>query len=204
MVMAGFSVLLGLYLWVLQASGHWGALGLAFAARLPLLGLLPFMVGMLCCRLLRRKPHWRHHAGGWTLLATALLVASAWAADVWALTQAPLVAMLLVSNLVYVPLFALLIVCLALDNGPLARGLSSPLLVLLGNASYALYLLHWLPLGVALWWLGPDGSAPLAGVLAGVAGLVTLSVVVYRWFEAPMRLRLVAALGRGPNAPQVA
>ena len=204
LVMAGFSVLLGLYLWVLQASGHWGALGLAFAARLPLLGLLPFMVGMLCCRLLRRKPHWRHHAGGWTLLATALLVASAWAADVWALTQAPLVAMLLVSNLVYVPLFALLIVCLALDNGPLARGLSSPLLVLLGNASYALYLLHWLPLGVALWWLGPDGSAPLAGVLAGVAGLVTLSVVVYRWFEAPMRLRLVAALGRGPNAPQVA
>lgn len=204
LVMLVFSVLLGLYLAVLWASGLWGATGLAFAARVPLLGLLPFVVGMLCCRLLRRKPHWRHHQGGWTLLALALLTASAWAADAWAPPQAVLLHMLLVSYGVYVPLFALLIVCLALDNGPLARGLRSPVLVLLGNASYALYLLHWLPLGVALWWLGPEGAAPLAGVLAGVAGLVALSVLVYRWFEAPLRLHLVATLGRGPNVSQVA
>ena len=203
-VMVFFSALLGVYLWILHASGHWGAFGLAFAARLPVLGLLPFVVGMLCCRLLRRNPHWERHRGGWTLLAMALLVSTALAADTWVAPEAPHLTLLLISNLIYVPLFALLLVSLALDNGPFGRGLSSPLLVLLGNASYALYLLHWLPLCLAVWWLGPDPAAPLSALLAGIAGLVALSVFVYRWFEAPLRLRLVAAFGRKSNQPQVA
>ena len=198
-----FSVSLGLYLWILQASGHWGAMGLAFAARLPLLGLWPFVMGMLCCRLLRRNPHWPTHKGGWTLLAFALLVVVAWATGAWAPPEAPHLALLLVSHLLYVPLFTVLIVCLVLDHGPLARFLSSPPLVLLGHASYALYLLHWLPLGAAVWWLD-DTPAPLWAVSMGIGGLVALSLMVYHWFETPMRLRLVAGLqGRRPNVSRV-
>ncbi|WP_110961478.1 acyltransferase [Acidovorax sp. ST3] len=196
LAMAIFSAFLGLYLWILQVSGHWDAMGLAFAARLPVLGLWPFVMGILCCRLLRHSRHMRPHQGALTLLAVTLLIAVAWAIDKWAPREAPHLALLLASHLLYVPLFAFLIVSLVLDSGPIAQWLSSPLLVLLGNSSYALYLLHWLPLGIALWWL--DDSAPsLLGVSLGISGLVMLSILVYRWFETPLRLRLVALLLKG-------
>ena len=196
-----FFVLLGVYLTVTWVSGHW-SVGLAFAVRFPLFGLLPFVMGLLCCRLIRSKPPWRRHRGGATLLAAALLVLAGWVAST--LGSQLSLPLLLVSNGVYVPLFAVLIVCLALDDGPIARVLRSPALVTLGNASYALYLFHWLPLGVALWWLGPNGVAPLSGVLAAIVGLVVLSVLVYRWFEAPLRQHLMATLRRGANVSQVA
>lgn len=194
-VLAFFAALIGLYLvgWPLWRNEE--TLMLSFASRLPLLGLLPFVVGMLCCRLLRRHHGWQHHQGGWTVLVVLLLVGTAWLADVWTEAPLPLQAKLLMSYFIYVPLFALLIVSIALDDGPLGRGLRSPALVLLGNASYALYLLHWLPLGMALHWVGPGGlSLPM--VLVGVLGLMVLSVGAYWWFEAPLRGRVSTGLQR--------
>ena len=46
------------------------------------------------------------------------------------------------------PLNGLLLIGFALGGGPAARGLSTPVAVYLGKASYAMYILH-VPM---LWW----------------------------------------------------
>lgn len=202
-VMAFFSLVLGLYLLLLKLTGAWGSVGLMFATRLPLLGLLPFVVGMLCCRLMRRNPHWRTHHSGWTVLALVLLVSVAWWAEQWSNGPWGLLALVLIAQLVYVPLFALLVVSLALDEGLLGRAMRSAPLVLLGHASYALYLLHWLPIGIAAHLMEPGRAAPLWSLAVGVASLTALSVLVYARFETPLRLWLVAALGQRRFAQRV-
>lgn len=194
-VLVFFGFLVGLYLVGWPLWSHEETLMLSFASRLPLLGLLPFVVGMLCCRMLRRYHGWHRHQSGWTVVVGLLLVGTAWLTNVWTDAPLPLQTQLLVSYFMYVPLFALLIVSVALDEGPIGRWLCSPTLVLLGNASYALYLLHWLPLGMALHWVGP-GQASLPMVMAGMLGLIVLSVGAYLWFEAPLRVRVSTGLQR--------
>ena len=203
-VMVVFAWGLGLYLLLLKLTGAWGPVGLIFATRLPLLGLLPFVVGMLCCRLMRRNTHWRTPHSGWTVLALALLVGAAWWAERWSNGPWGLLAPVLMAQLVYVPLFAMLVVSLALDEGLIGRAMRTAPLVALGHASYALYLLHWLPIGIASHLLGPGRPAPLWALAAGIASLVALSVLVYERFETPLRLWLVAIFARRRFAQQVA
>lgn len=88
------------------------------------------------------------------------------------------------------PLFAVLIYSLAWGQGLVARLFALPLLVMLGEASYALYLLH-VPVRLYLsrvlaapnpgtaWWTGY-----WAGYLCICLGL---SVAAYRWIERPAR-----------------
>ncbi len=90
------------------------------------------------------------------------------------------------------PLNALLLIGFALGGGAPARGLSMPLVVYLGKASYAMYILH-VPM---LWWYlrwSNTFSAPL--YLAAVIGI---SALVYRFIEEPanryLRSRVQAAL----------
>jgi peptidoglycan/LPS O-acetylase OafA/YrhL len=88
------------------------------------------------------------------------------------------------------PVFGLLIWALACGRGPLAWLLSRPLLLLLGEASYGLYLLH-----VPLWqWLQVPWGRPVFWYNAGLpyalgfAVLATcVSVVTYRLVECPAR-----------------
>ena len=93
---------------------------------------------------------------------------------------------------VFILPFTLLI--LALASGPtfLSRLLEQPGLVLLGEASYALYIVHWagqtfLRMGL----LGAYGT-PLvhAGFLLGTVGV---SLLCYRYVEVPWRRRLRGA-----------
>ncbi len=90
------------------------------------------------------------------------------------------------------PLNALLLVGFALGGGALARGLSTPVAVFLGKASYAMYILH-VPM---LWWYmrwSKSFSAPLY-----LAAVIAVSALVYRFFEEPanryLRSRVQAAL----------
>lgn len=80
---------------------------------------------------------------------------------------------------------------------PSDRGLlRTPLLILLGDASYALYILH-MPIG--FWWkmyvggLGPAGDWQLFGGFVVVT--VGLSVACFLWIETPLR-RIILALSQ--------
>lgn len=87
------------------------------------------------------------------------------------------------------PLFAALVYALAFESGPIARFLRLPLLVLLGEASYALYILH-LPL--MRYWatfvnvVGMDlhSASSFAAYLVLV---IAASILTLRFFEEPAR-----------------
>jgi peptidoglycan/LPS O-acetylase OafA/YrhL len=92
------------------------------------------------------------------------------------------------------PLFATIIVALALDTGRLQRSMSWPVLVLLGEASYALYIIH-VPVGSYL----NHGTRIIAGhrITAGLdygllylALSVAASVILLHFFEQPARRAL--------------
>ena len=92
--------------------------------------------------------------------------------------------------LLFTPLMAFLVAVLMAGPSWLSALLSKPALVILGEASYSLYLLHWLPYSV----LGPYGPAQGHPPI-GVAWLVVLltvaaSLVTWAWFERPAKDRL--------------
>jgi peptidoglycan/LPS O-acetylase OafA/YrhL len=103
--------------------------------------------------------------------------------------------------LLMTPFFAVLIVSLATPSRHRRQVLGAPLLVLLGEASYSLYLLH-IPeihLMQVAGWTGAVGWL-------GMAAAVGVSVVVFRTYETPMRLtiRRWAASSGHPPAPRLA
>jgi peptidoglycan/LPS O-acetylase OafA/YrhL len=104
----------------------------------------------------------------------------------------------LLHNGLLLPLFAMLIFGLAQGGGPLVWLLARPSLVLLGEASYALYILHVPLLGLAIRLSkamdigGRSASALFALVSATVT--IGLAVLAYRWIENPARRFLVNAV----------
>ena len=87
------------------------------------------------------------------------------------------------------PLFLLIVLTLALDTSRLSQGLGHPWLVLLGDASYALYILH-----VPIRWLFEDvlrlaGQAIAFGTMFSIylPLLIVLCVVVFQYIERPAR-----------------
>lgn len=97
------------------------------------------------------------------------------------------------SNAVLAPLFAMLVLGATKAEGFLPRLLSHPSMVLLGNASYALYLLH-LPL-LHWWTLQSVLSSPEVFCLIAVI----VSIICYRYFEIPL-LRWARGLANGQVA----
>jgi peptidoglycan/LPS O-acetylase OafA/YrhL len=89
------------------------------------------------------------------------------------------------------PAFAAVICGLALRPRWIAW-LEQPWLVLLGEASYSLYLLHGLILIVTLFFIQPDPSGvvrPVRALLSTCAAIL-VSVLVFRFVDAPLRRRL--------------
>jgi len=141
-----------------------------------------------------------------------------------ALTVAPVLAILLVlsfsSRLPFVvlhngllaPLFACLLYGLALGRGPVVWVLSRPLLVVLGEASYAVYLLQdpiWNVVVHAAWPLVSPGTSGDPWVLywahpwlAAIFGplLVGVSVASFYAYQEPARRWLSTKLGARPPA----
>lgn len=95
----------------------------------------------------------------------------------------------LVSSLM-MPLFMILIYRLACEEGLLSKALATPAAILLGEASYSLYILHF-PL---LSWIkqGVGGALTTPWTALGLCSLfmTLLSLAVFRFFEAPLRLTL--------------
>jgi peptidoglycan/LPS O-acetylase OafA/YrhL len=97
----------------------------------------------------------------------------------------------IVPGLVFLPAYSVLLVCFAVGNPMIEAVFSRPLLVLLGEASYALYLLH-----VIVWtWLFQAAGLPInpwtyALYLATALGL---SIACFRWVEVPARQYLLRA-----------
>jgi peptidoglycan/LPS O-acetylase OafA/YrhL len=149
----------------------------------PVARLLDFVVGMLVYRLPRHGwSGWR--ASGVEVGAVVVLLAAMVAypllgvADVWRM------------QLAYLPLMALVIWAFGQGGGALSTGLAgSKLLILLGDASFALYLVH-LPIlhgGLAVQDALGDaaiGWLPWAGMVTVLA--VVASVAVFRWVEMPL------------------
>jgi peptidoglycan/LPS O-acetylase OafA/YrhL len=94
------------------------------------------------------------------------------------------------------PLNAILLLGLALGGGPVARVLSTPPSLLLGKASYALYILH-IPV---LWWYKRSwiyrlaSPWPAGAALVYIAGAVVISALVFKLIEEPANRHLRKAL----------
>jgi len=149
----------------------------------PVARLLDFVVGMLVYRLPRH---------GWAGARASLVEMGAVAVLLAAMVAYPLLGVADVwrMQLAYLPLMALVIWAFGQSGGALSGWLArSKLLILLGDASFALYLVH-LPIvhgGVLLQNALGDaaiGWLPWAGAVIVVA--VAASIAVFRWVEMPL------------------
>lgn len=167
--------------WALSlADPGWVLLG----SRLPLLNLPAFVLGIVLARRHMARPPGQARPRRWfhsplapllALLATALILVD---------RDLSFASTALLPQALWVPaLFAWLITALAC-GGP--GVMTARPLVLLGDASYTLYLIHWLPLGFLLSGVLVAPVPPWLGA-ATVVGLVALSVLLYRGIEAPAR-----------------
>jgi peptidoglycan/LPS O-acetylase OafA/YrhL len=172
----------------LRGAGWWKSLGAAALACVlvrimwrigiddnvkPLIHLADFLIGIAASNVYdllvaRGKTHW----GPWLSSAGVLGVAGF-------IAYPQLIPQSLDINTVIRPLNALLLVGFGLGGGWVARALSTRVLVYMGKASYAMYILH-IPI---LWWAVHWGFRFSTEVY--VLLVIALSAVVYGWFEEP-------------------
>ncbi|SEU22304.1 acyltransferase family protein [Stigmatella erecta] len=151
----------------------------------PLLRLPEFLMGLVLGRLFLGESPSPRHSGALLAPAAAVLLLGAFA-------MSPSIPFVLLHNALLAPAFAALVYGLARGGGALGWVLSRPLLLRLGEASYALYILQYpvwkasqaLAEAVAPW-VDFRAPKPLFAVYLGL--LVGLSWLTYRWFEMPMR-----------------
>lgn len=143
---------------------------------LPLIRLPEFLIGMALGQLfLRSGPAYRPIRVYGAVLATLVLLSlpiGSWV------------------SFVIIP-FALLTYDLASGGGPVARLLSTPVMLLLGGASYAIYLLQypvraWVRL---LFSMAPANLWSLGQILTPII-LIFFSIIVFRLWEEPWRRTL--------------
>jgi peptidoglycan/LPS O-acetylase OafA/YrhL len=140
---------------------------------LPLLRLPEFMTGIICALLFRAGAFDRFRSDLAAILAVAFTVATLGATRT-----------LMTGGLAAIGFVAVIATC-AVNDGKTRRALSYRPLVLLGNASYALYILQipvrkWIPvIFTGEWhWIGSLSYQPL---------LIIISVVVFILVEEPAR-----------------
>lgn len=193
MSVAGLRRLVGLLLAVIaignlaKPAGLWyGAVTWVRYVPLPILRLPEFIAGMALGLTFLRAPAWRYSG----LISIGAVIA---AIVVLCLPWAPW------ASLAVIP-FAILILTLAYQSGPLARILSNRIVILLGSASYAVYLLQ-LPTRIYSRLLIAEVlHAPHdldAYLSPGI--LLVSSVVVFLFWEEPARKFLRKFLGLRPR-----
>jgi peptidoglycan/LPS O-acetylase OafA/YrhL len=146
----------------------------------PLMRLPEFVVGCVLGRLFVRSGlNARAAPGWWATLAALAIVAIT-------LVNPPLPYVLLHDALL-VPPFAVIVWTLAGGRGDIARVLATRSAVALGEASYALYILH---TAISHWQdrlLPPDFVHSMRGRLVYLVFAVVVSLVVFRIIEEPAR-----------------
>jgi peptidoglycan/LPS O-acetylase OafA/YrhL len=168
----------GAVLPLLPAEPEW----LGYGMRLPLLSLPSFMLGIVLARRHLARPRRRSLVNS-PLLPLLLLCTSA----LLLVKQGePYGAHWIVTQTLWLPLFGWLVWCLADAPRRGTRWLAAGPLVLLGNASYALYLIQWLPLGFLLrGWFGEPPAPGLAALV--MLALLPLSIALHLGFERPLQ-----------------
>jgi peptidoglycan/LPS O-acetylase OafA/YrhL len=175
-----------------------------FSGFSPIARLPEFLIGICLGHWLRA----RRADGSWSTgsALTAELAALGLLAGAWLfLGASPAASKVWLDSGLLAPLFAVLIAVLALGGGPIARLLSVGPLLILGDASYALYILQ----EPAVIWVSkaPFISAlPAAiSVTVFVVILVALSVISQRLLAEPVRAWLLARRTEGTRqaAPAV-
>lgn len=164
-----------------------------FVKHFPLIRLPEFVVGVVLGKLFLlelKEPTGDRHLQG-TILSVGAMIA--------------IVVTMLYSNSIYYltlhngltsPLFFLLLYGLALGGGPLAWVLSRPLGVLLGDATYALYILHTAIIAYSIVPIvegikkGDEPPNPLAFFAFVMIASVLISIWIYRKFEVPWRRKV--------------
>ena len=150
----------------------------------PLLRLPEFMLGILLGRAFTAGNFapLRGRVRPWMAVLPILIV----------LSCTPFIPHPLLASGMIAPLFALLLVTLAQDRGPLARLLAHPWLKLLGEASYGIYILQ---VPVALLMGIPAHSHSWARNALYVVALTAVALFSFHFIESPARLRLKAIFG---------
>ena len=94
----------------------------------------------------------------------------------------------------FTPLFGALVLLLALGPSVLSPLLTQPRMLVLGEASYALYVLHWLPVIPLSAHVAAGGSVGLLVPAVAVVLTASAALLCFRYLETPLRRRL-----RGPG-----
>ncbi len=172
---------------------HW----VNFLTYFPLLNLPEFCVGILLGRAYSNMSKSKSQyldKGHWIYLPALLMELV-----VIAYFQSP--ALLL--EVLLLPLHALVILGFALGGGILTRALSLPVMVFLGNASYAMYIIH---IPVSLWMkslsnqiYGSDPKGLMAFSLY-IAVVIALSAIIFKWIEEPANRYLKKVLNSRVDA----
>jgi peptidoglycan/LPS O-acetylase OafA/YrhL len=165
----------------------------------PLLRLPDFCIGVLVCRIyheLHRRNNYLLGRGYWLYIPGLLL-------EVLALSNSNVLLLSFVQNGLLLPLHSLIILGFALGGGACGRLLSTSPLVFLGNASYAMYILHiplffWMnTIAKTLFDIRPTG---VGWMLCYVTVVVCVSSVLFKVLEQPanriLKLALSPRLGR--------
>jgi len=145
---------------------------------MPIFHVPAFLIGVVAARQFVKR---RRQPAAWVL--PALLIATLAVCTAGQSLPYPMV-----HNGLFAPLFAAVIYAAAASDSRTVRVLGWRPLVVLGDASYALYLIHIPLLEYARMAMG-DKLSPIEW-LVYTASAVTLSVVLYYWLEIPMRSRL--------------
>jgi len=151
----------------------------------PIFRLPEFMIGILLGRAYVLG-QFRRFNGSWMVSVAAVSIFVV-------LAFCPFIPHPLLANGLIAPLFALLIAGLAQGRGLVAWFLSLPFMVILGEASYGIYILQ-LPLALLLMAPPPYHSARMLGFYCSM--LVLCSVLSWHFVETPLRINIKRRLSK--------
>ena len=163
--------------------------------------LPPFLIGIATAHIFMGKYHQKVGESEQRLGLVLLTVALVCAAVMCGVQSLGSAFASFLALFVYPLCIAVIIYCCASYRSLVSRGLSGPLLIACGNASYSIYLFHTLILeltkvrGEFAWtWY----EVSYVGVRFAAAALITIvfSAIMYRIFEAPARTATRRLLGR--------
>ncbi|WP_165912138.1 acyltransferase [Novosphingobium sp. PhB165] len=166
----------------------------------PLTRLFEFLAGILLYRAWQQGMGRRWATGPTEALLVATVLATMFAVDWFSVPLA------FRYQLVFVPPMAALILIFAHGRGALSGMLHNPVLQLLGEASFALYLVHRPLMTFMERWASGTAAGDLALASAMLLLALTAAILTYLLFDRPverwLRRRSKSAVGRDPLAAQ--